>query len=194
MRHPLIALPLAVLAGLALASVALAGGWAQVTVKDAPLDPPAGGGTPIDLRVLQHGATPVSWPHLTVIATDATSGESFLSRAQAKGAEGSYVATLVFPTAGDWTLTFESPELVMEGSAVLNVVAPAAAAPAVQPAGAEPVAADPAVVAEPVATSPGFDLMLLIVPLLAAAIFIVVAGVLIRRGSSAPHTRVTART
>ena len=36
MRNRLIALPLAALFSLALASVALAGGWAQVTVNDVP--------------------------------------------------------------------------------------------------------------------------------------------------------------
>jgi hypothetical protein len=186
MRRRFIALPLAVIASLALAAIALAGGWAQVTVNDSPVDPPAGGGTPIDLRVLQHGVTPVSWPNLNVIATDAASGDTFRTKAQAKGAEGSYVATLVFPAAGEWTLTFESPELVMEGSAAVNVVAAAVIAPPAQP---EAPAAQATAT-----TAPAFDAMLLILPLLAAGLVLVIAGVLIRRGGSATATRATVRT
>jgi hypothetical protein len=127
-------LPLAVLAALALASTAVAGGWAQVTVPNLPTDPPAGGETIIDLTVLQHGATPVSWPRLTVVATDA-SGAAIAAQAKASGPDGHYTATLTFPSAGEWTLSFLSPDLIMDGSATLNVaeaivVAPAAATPA----------------------------------------------------------------
>ena len=47
----------------------------------------------------------------------------------ASGPEGSYSATITFPTAGQWTLSFESPDLVMEGSVALRVAAPVGAAP-----------------------------------------------------------------
>jgi hypothetical protein len=135
MRDRLAAIPLAAVAILALASVAFAGGWAQVTVKDAPIDPPAGGGTPIEMTVLQHGVTAVSWPGLTVVATDSTSGAVVRTAAQAKGPTGTYLATIVFPNAGDWTLTFESPDLEMAGTVAMSVAPtvvalPAAAAPA----------------------------------------------------------------
>src|SRR4051794_4806583 len=109
MRRRFLALPIAMVACFTLAPVTVAGGWAQVTVKDVPTDPPAGGQTLINLNVLQHGVTPVSWPHLTVIATEATSGMVVRTQAQAEGAEGSYVATMVFPSAGEWALKFDSP-------------------------------------------------------------------------------------
>ena len=177
MRHRLIALPLAVLATLAFVSVALAGGWAQVTVKDAPVDPPAGGETTINLNVLQHGVTPVSWPGLTVVATDATSGAVVRAEAQAKGPEGSYVATIVFPSAGEWTLTFDSAELEMEGSVAMNV-APAAAA--VQPETATPAAST-------------FDAMPLLILLIAAAVALAIAGLIVRSARASRHTRVLVR-
>lgn len=130
MRRRLAMMPLLLLGSLALATGALAGGWAQVTVTDPPVvDPPAGAETPIGLTVMQHGKTAVSWPSLTVVATDADSGAGVRVKALAEGPVGAYVAKVVFPTAGDWTLTFESNDLSMEGTAIMRVT-PAAVAPA----------------------------------------------------------------
>lgn len=134
MRRRLALMPLMLLGSLALATGALAGGWAQVTLTDPPVvDPPAGGETPIGLTVMQHGRTAVSWPNLTVVATDSDSGAVVRVKALAEGPVGAYVATIVFPTEGDWTLAFESNDLMMEGTAVLRVtpavVTPAAVTP-----------------------------------------------------------------
>jgi hypothetical protein len=178
MRHRLIALPLASLASLVLASVALAGGWAEVTVKDTPVDPPAGGGTPIELSVLQHGVTPVSWPHLSVIATDAASGAMFKTDAQAKGPEGTYVATIVFPKAGEWTLSFDSPELEMSGTAAINVT---------------PVVTAPQPGAETPATQ-SLDPVALLGVLISAVLIVAFAGVAIKGRRAIGETRVTVRT
>jgi hypothetical protein len=178
MRHRFIALPLAVLASLALASVALAGGWAQVTVKEAPIDPPAGGETTINLNVLQHGVTPVSWPTLNVVATDATSGAVVRAEAQAQGPVGSYVATIVFPRAGDWTLTFDSAELEMEGSVAMSVAAPAVAAAGL--AAAAPAAST-------------FDAMPLLLLLVVVAAALAIAGLALRGRAASANTRVPVR-
>jgi len=176
MTNRYIALPLAALAGLALASVAVAGGWAQVTVKDAPVDPVAGGETAINLDVLQHGVTPVSWPHLTVVATDAASGVVVRAEAEAKGLTGSYVSTIAFPSAGEWTLTFDSAELDMAGSVAISVAPPMAAA---QPAAA---------------AASTFDAMPLLFLLVAAAVALAIAGLVLRNGRAAGATRVSVRT
>ena len=178
MLHRLTALPLAVLASLALASAAFAGGWAQVTVMDAPTDPPAGGGTPIELSVLQHGVTPVSWPTLTVVATDATSGTVVRAEAEAKGAEGSYIATVVFPSAGEWTLTFESAELDMSGSAAVSVAPPMVAA--------QPVAAATA--------ASNLDAAPLLFLLIAAAVAVAVAGFALKGRRALGTRQVSVRT
>lgn len=130
MRHRPIAAAAALIAMLTLlvaATAAVAGGWAQVTAKNVPVDPPAGEETTISLSMLQHGQTPVSWPRLTVVATEKTSGATVSAQATATGPEGSYVVKLTFPSEGQWTLSFLSQDLVMEGSATVSVAAVAAA-------------------------------------------------------------------
>lgn len=135
MRRRFAPILLMLLGSLALATGALAGAWAQVTLTDPPaVDPPAGTETPIGLNVMQHGRTAVSWPNLTVVATDSDSGAVVRVKALAEGPVGSYIARIVFPTAGDWTLTFESNDLGMEGTAVLQVTPASAIAPSPTPA------------------------------------------------------------
>ena len=147
MLRRLLPLPIAALAALTLASTALAGGWAQVTVPNLPTDPPAGTETLIDLTVMQHGVTAVSWPILTVVATNSTTDEAVAAVAKASGPAGHYTATLIFPSEGNWTLSFMSPELIMDGTATLAVAAPIVVAPpVVQPS-------------TPTAAAPAFELM-----------------------------------
>lgn len=138
MRHRSIAIPAgAVTASLAMllaATAALAGGWAQVTATNVPVDPPAGEETTISLTMLQHGQTPVSWPRLTVIAVEKTSGAVVTAEATPSGTTGSYVAKLTFPKEGQWTLSYLSQDLIMEGSATVRVTPLVAAPPAATPA------------------------------------------------------------
>lgn len=119
-----IALPLAVLASLAFAASVLAGGWATVTISDPPAEPTAGSTTTLDLTVLQHGVTPVSWLGITVVATNAQTGATVAGQATASGDTGHYTVSLTFPTDGTWALSYASPDLVMEGSQELAVAAP----------------------------------------------------------------------
>jgi hypothetical protein len=174
--HRLIALPFALLACLCLATVALAGGWAQVTASDVPADPVAGEETTIGLNVHQHGVTPVSWPSLTVIATDAGSNTVVRTRARAEGPEGSYVATIVFPSAGEWTLSFDSAELGMDGSVSMTVAQPEAAAQT-----------------NAAATAATFDALPLLL-LGAATIALAIAGLVLKSRAAYVATRVSART
>lgn len=188
MRHRAIALPLAMLATLVLASVAVAGGWAQVSAKNVPVDPPAGEPTTIELAVSQHGVTAVSWPDLTVIATNEASGEVVRVAAEAKGAVGTYVATIVFPSEGAWTLTFDSTDLEMAGWSTVQVAVPAVAAPG---AGTPNQA-----------TTPATDVMVLVLVLfvLVVGAGIVALGLRSRRApagtpvAASSDTRVSART
>lgn len=177
MRHGSIALPLAALASLAFATVVVAGGWAQVSARNVPLDPPAGQQTTIELKVLQHGVTPVSWPRLTIIASDATSGAVLRTEAMAKGPEGTYVATLVFPSEGEWTLAFESKDLVMQGSVTMQIAAPVAAAAAASGAAAA-----------------GLDVMPLAFVVLVAAVVLALAGMVLRSRGALRGTRLSPRT
>ena len=187
MRHRTIALPLALLASLALASVAVAGGWAQVTARTVPVDPPAGEPTTIELGVSQHGMTPVSWPDLTVIATNESTGDTFRTKAQAKGPTGSYVATLTFPSAGEWTLTFESTDLIMEGWTRLQVEPSGVAAPAA-PAGAG--AQNP----NTAPASPSTDVMLVVLVLFVLAVGLGVAALGLRSRNTSGDAPVSVRT
>jgi hypothetical protein len=189
MRHRTIALPLALLASLALASVAVAGGWAQVTAKTVPVDPPAGEATTIELGVSQHGITPVSWPDLTVIATNDTTGATFRTKAEAKGPTGSYVATLTFPSAGAWTLTFDSTDLIMEGLTKLQVGLSGVAAPAA-PAGAGAGAQNPTTAP----AAPATDVMLVVLLLFVLAVGLGVAALGLRSRNATGDSRLSVRT
>jgi hypothetical protein len=178
MLRRLLPLPLAALAVLTLAATALAGGWAQVTVPNPPADPPAGEATTIELNVLQHGVTAVSWPRITVIATNEATEEVTAAQAKASGPEGRYTATLTFPSEGEWTLSFVSPELQMDGTATLSVLPPIVPAVA------------------PVTTAmPAFDVLPLVaLAILALFVVIAVAAVVMRNREGARATQVTART
>ena len=177
MRPRSLALPMALLAASVLASVAVAGGWAQVTAKNVAVDPPAGEAATIGLSVLQHGVTPVSWPRLTVVATDTASGAVVRAEATASGPEGSYSVKIVFPNAGEWRLTFESADLVMEGSAPIRIAPPVTAAPGT---------------GTPVAQA--FDVMPLVLALLAVVVVAGVAGLALRGRGASADAPVSART
>lgn len=118
---------LALLASLAATANVLGGGWAQVTVTDVPADLTAETETVIGMTVMQHGETAVSWPTLTVVATDADSGAVVRADARPSGPVGAYVARITFPVAGTWTLAFESRDLIMEGGASIPVGPPTTA-------------------------------------------------------------------
>jgi len=141
MRRRSLAIPIALLGSLTLAAGVVAGGWATVAVTEASVDPPAGAATTVELEVLQHGQTAVSWPKLTVVATNDSTGETFSTQASAQGPTGHYVATLTFPTEGGWTLSFASADLIMEGTAGMQVAA--AVAPVAAPAAPAAAAFDP---------------------------------------------------
>ena len=117
----LFAIPIAIAAVLALSTAVLAGGWASVTITDPPAEPTAGGETLFDLTVMQHGVTPVSWPAITVVATNAETGATVSGPAKASGPVGHYTVGLTFPTEGAWTIAFASNDLIMEGGETLAI-------------------------------------------------------------------------
>ena len=169
----LVALPLALLAVLAMSATALAGGWAAVTMAEPPSDITPGEEATVEMTVLQHNETPVDWPRITVVATNADTGAIVRAKASAvSGQLGQYQATLTLPTDGEWAITYESPDLVMDGSATLAVAAipPVPAAPAAPPAPPAALAAEPAPTAPAAVASPGN----LLVPFA-----LVVAGILL---------------
>lgn len=145
MRRRSIAILILILGTFALVPSAMAGGWASVAITDPPAQPPAGTETILTLEVRQHGVTPVSWPGITVVATDDT-GAVLRTAARAEGPVGRYVAPVTFPTSGSWQLTFESRDLIMEGSARIDVGPAVAVAPVAPVTPEAATAPDPATI------------------------------------------------
>ncbi len=98
MRRVLLALP--IIALLALAPSAFAGGWATVGLSSTPTGTEPGKPWNVNLTVLQHGRTPLDdlSPTITIRNGDATKTFS----AEPTGKPGVYRASVVFPSAGKW--------------------------------------------------------------------------------------------
>ena len=98
MRRVLLALP--IIALLALAPSAFAGGWATVGLSSTPAGTEPGKPWNVNLTVLQHGRTPLDdlSPTITIRNGDAT--KTF--NAEPTGKPGVYRASVVFPSAGKW--------------------------------------------------------------------------------------------
>ena len=88
MRSRSIALSLALLAGLAVPRSQPPAAGPRSPSRTLRSTRPQGQEATIDLRVLQHGKTPVSWPAITVVATDATSGAVIRAKAAGDRARG----------------------------------------------------------------------------------------------------------
>jgi hypothetical protein len=167
-RSPLLSL-LLLPGSLALATAVAAGGMAIITVTDVPPEPTPGEDTTIGFLVMQHGETAVSWPKITLVATESSSWTVVLAPSRAEGGPGEYVSSIVFPTAGDWRLTFDSRDLQMEGSAIVHVPEPVVAAPVVSSASETATAATPAT-----------DVLPIVVALASVAVAMGVAGLALR--------------
>jgi hypothetical protein len=98
MRKLLIGLALA---ALALPAGAAAGGWATVGVSPPPDDMGPGQTWNAELKVLQHGVTPLEGVTPIVMISNGSSDKAFPARPTDE--PGVYVAKVVFPTAGEWS-------------------------------------------------------------------------------------------
>ena len=144
---------LIMLAMLALAVPALAGGWAIVTLDALPRELRAGESTQLGFMVLQHGKTPTNkdldgnplTPVLKAIkqggaaTTPAKAAETIRVEARQQGPTGHYVVDLTFPSDGTWAWQIEVPTYYVQDSpsgqnaaifAPLTVLPAVAAAPA----------------------------------------------------------------
>jgi len=85
------------------------GGWAVITVDDLPRSLTIGQPVSIAFTVRQHGMRPIDGLKPTVVAAteDKAVGEVQTS-ATASGPTGHYVANLVVPQRGRWTVTINS--------------------------------------------------------------------------------------
>jgi hypothetical protein len=153
-----------VVAMLALAAPALAGGWAVVTLDSLPRDVRAGQSYQIGFVVRQHGKTPTNSdlngkplkPVLTARKPAATSRggsgmlmiagpasvvskgeETIRVEARQEGAVGHYVADVTFPSDGVWEWQIEVPTYYVQNAPNGNEGSSAFFAPlTVQPAAA----------------------------------------------------------
>jgi hypothetical protein len=158
-RRSTVALAVVVLALLALAAPALAGGWAVVTLDALPREVRAGQSLQIGFMVRQHGKTPtnqdLNGKPLAPVLTAAKQGapaETIRAEARQQGPAGHFVVDLTFPSAGTWAWQIALPTFYVQDSpsgtnaavlAPLTVLPPAAAAPAAEPTawlGLRPVA------------------------------------------------------
>src|SRR5262245_48971732 len=91
----------------AFVTIALAGGWATITLKDFPEYSVAGKPLNLVFIVRQHGQTPLGGLQPSVRAKS-TSGLAATAAAKPAGGHGEYAAVLSLPQAGDWTITIAS--------------------------------------------------------------------------------------
>ena len=92
------------MAGLALATAGAAGSGGFATVGVSPM-PPDDAGTPwnVNLKVLQHGRTPLDGVVPMITIRNASTGETKSFTATPTGTSGMYRATVTFPSNGTWT-------------------------------------------------------------------------------------------
>ncbi len=87
---------------LAVPATAAAGGWATVELSSTPAGVGPGEPWVVDLRILQHGRTPLAGLEPRVAITGRESGETRVVTARPAGRAGLYRARVVFPAAGSW--------------------------------------------------------------------------------------------
>jgi hypothetical protein len=96
-----LAMVMAAAAMLLAPAAAQAGGWATVGLSSLPDGMDAGEPWVVDLRVLQHGRTPLNGVQPRVLLTG-PDGTRRAFDARPTGEPGMYRARVVFPTAGRW--------------------------------------------------------------------------------------------
>jgi hypothetical protein len=100
-----IALTLAILF---IASPALAGGWAVITVDRLPGNVEAGKPFEVGFTVLQHGRTPMGGLDPEISARNPVTHQTFSAVAGPAGKTGHYVAVVTLPSEGYWDWSIEA--------------------------------------------------------------------------------------
>lgn len=102
MRRMLVRLLVVIVALLALATPALAGGWAAVRLDAPPAEIVVEVPWQIGFTVKQHDITPVNLPNVYLAAQHRETGESLHAEARQEGPVGHYLVEATFPRAGAW--------------------------------------------------------------------------------------------
>lgn len=106
MRHLIVLSALA--AALAFAGTASAGGWATVGVSSLPAGLGPGDTWNPEIKILQHGMTPLGGLTPVVTISDSGSGDVQQFTATETAEVGIYEAEVVFPAAGEWNVVVDS--------------------------------------------------------------------------------------
>lgn len=100
MRRLMLAMVFA--ATVSIAGVAIAGGTAVVLLSSTPSGVKPGEPWNVDIKVLQHGITPVPDAKPTITIENEATGESRTFSALPTSEEGVYRARVVIPSEGEW--------------------------------------------------------------------------------------------
>jgi hypothetical protein len=96
---------MAIIGLLALPTVASAGGWATVELSSTPDGLQPGATWNVEVKVLQHGRTPLSDVHPSVTITSGDATRTFASTPT--GTPGVHRASVRFPQAGRWSYVID---------------------------------------------------------------------------------------
>ncbi len=130
------ALPLALVALLLVAPVAIAGNWAAVSVDSSSTDGwEAGTSHGLVVTLLQHGETPVNHGSVEVALTNDVTGASITGVARRVG-DGLWQATLALPSDGDWALSVSHSTLATELNTPVTISVAPSPAPTPAPSSA----------------------------------------------------------
>ncbi|HEX5166143.1 MAG TPA: hypothetical protein VFV93_12155 [Thermomicrobiales bacterium] len=114
MRRLITSLVLALVAILAMASTAVAGGWATVEMDKPVTQIEVNEPMTLDFTLLQHGVTPTDWTTTYVEARNNETGETLRFDAIAGSEVGRWTVDVTFPSAGTWHWAIKTEELAVE--------------------------------------------------------------------------------
>ena len=103
MRRPMVLGAMIAAAALAQAGTASAGCMATAGLAQPPPGTAAGEGWTANVRILQHGITPLAGASPTVTIRNAKTGEAKTFAAKSTGETGVYRAAVTFPSGGTWS-------------------------------------------------------------------------------------------
>jgi hypothetical protein len=104
-----------------------AGGWAVTTLDSLMAAPVAGESTEVGYTILQHGVTPVAVDD-TFIVVQPAKGEALRFAGRPEGPVGHHVASVTFPSSGQFTWTVEQGWFGPQDLGTIDVVSTPVAA------------------------------------------------------------------
>jgi hypothetical protein len=145
MRRTVIILAAAV--ALVLAGQASAGCWATAGISPLPTGVTVGETWNVDVRVLQHGRTPLAGATPTVVIAGGANGTERSFQASPTAEPGHYRAAVTFPARGDWSVAvhdgFPEAQCAQTHTFGTHVIAAATAPSGPAPPDAAPVPGGP---------------------------------------------------